>query len=620
MNAHELKLKLNERSEAVALMLLPGGRKVGHYIHAGSVAGEKGDSLRVCIEGAKNGVWLEGNGSDAGDLMDLWMAARNLSKREMFRQVHEYLGVPQEQYERKSRKEYKAPSVDGHDALGIISPVRKYLTEERRIPKDILKTFGIQQKGRDIVFPYHEEDGTLAMVKYIGVDRPEGKKRVFCSAGTKPILFGMNTPLVQDSLELTIAEGEIDAMSWQAAGVAAVSVPFGAKKETKKGSSPNDEWIENCYEWLEQFNTICIAMDPDEEGEAAAAAIIKRLGHERCKKVCLPKGKDANDVLKEDGTEELVHLRKTARNVDPENLRLASEKNDEVWDILQRGPRHEIGIPMFGWKYEGQNGWKFLLRPREGTFVTGFAGHGKSNLIYGILAHLAVVHNKMVYIGSYEEPTETILSIMATWVLGRQFTDKERPLFDYICSKLNSNIILHDVEGLTTVEEFVNGAKYAVKKYGVEFALLDSITCTDVNLDDNETVKAGVSKIQRLWLDTGLHCFTIVHPRKGMDESKVPLKPDIRGSAVIGDLAFNVLTVHRHDEEKAGYNNAYLKVSKQKVGGKQPEKHCWYHEGSCRIQEHQDQIPLPWIDIPQHLVDPNAPKPEEMAGDDDIPF
>jgi hypothetical protein len=70
-----------------------------------------------------------------------------------------------------------------------------------------------------------------------------------------------------------------------------VSVPFGAKwkGQDKNRPSPNREWLDRSWDWLENFESVLVAMDGDEAGQRAAVDIINEIGPRRCRLVTLPK-------------------------------------------------------------------------------------------------------------------------------------------------------------------------------------------------------------------------------------------------------------------------------------------------------------------------------------------
>src|SRR5262249_48631484 len=103
----------------------------------------------------------------------------------------------------------------------------------------------------------------------------------------EPVLFGWQA-IDPEAREVTITEGELDAMSAFDYGWPALSVPFGGGKGDKQ------RWIESEFERLLRFETIYLALDNDAEGEAAAEEIANRLSRHRCRRVILPR-KDLNE-------------------------------------------------------------------------------------------------------------------------------------------------------------------------------------------------------------------------------------------------------------------------------------------------------------------------------------
>src|SRR3990172_7051900 len=93
---------------------------------------------------------------------------------------------------------------------------------------------------------------------------------------------------------LIITEGECDALAVEEAGISnAVSVPSGAKDFT---------WIDNCWDWLNEFERIVLFGDADIPGEEMVKQICMKLGEERCF-IVEQKYKDANELLYREGKE-----------------------------------------------------------------------------------------------------------------------------------------------------------------------------------------------------------------------------------------------------------------------------------------------------------------------------
>lgn len=59
------------RAEALGRECLPGAIKDGHYLKAGSVAGDRGTSLVLNLQGANRGMWRDWSNQDQGDMIGL---------------------------------------------------------------------------------------------------------------------------------------------------------------------------------------------------------------------------------------------------------------------------------------------------------------------------------------------------------------------------------------------------------------------------------------------------------------------------------------------------------------------------------------------------------------------
>lgn len=231
-------------------------------------------------------------------------------------------------------------------------PVWNYLVNGRGLEPTVLEAYevrevlvsGLFEKGGGwaMVFPYYapharEEQSAIEQaiaeasagaptgtregacapriptwLKFEHLERREGKKQEWTTPGPEKCLWGMQLlehPMFRRADHLLINEGEKDPLSWAtygcaqwriagSGGVLPVSVPFGAKwrpspMKTANGfleqrPSPNREWLDRCWDWMQGFETIFVGMDMDEEGRKAAVDIITEIGPRRCRLVELP--------------------------------------------------------------------------------------------------------------------------------------------------------------------------------------------------------------------------------------------------------------------------------------------------------------------------------------------
>jgi len=215
----------------------------------------------------------------------------------------------------KTKREYKYPKEETNTDR---SKVEQYLTL-RCISKETLDYCDIRQDSHgNIVFNYYDTNDVLTMVKY----RParklnKGEIKCWCQKGadTTPLLFNINR--IDPTQPLLICEGELDCLSAIEAGFKnTVSVPFGAG---------NESWVEENWDWLEQFNKIIIWADADETGRKMKKNIIPRLGQWRCYEVEAPTEiekdgktiyiKDINEVLYYYGKDKIIECIDNAKEI-----------------------------------------------------------------------------------------------------------------------------------------------------------------------------------------------------------------------------------------------------------------------------------------------------------------
>ena len=327
MDWRDVETKLQERALEVAQHLLPNGKREGSEWVCGNLDGQPGRSLKVNITG-KVGVWCDfADGGKCGKtLINLWCSVRNKEFRVCIREAKEFLGI-RDGFQNPGVTNYPAPPVKPDESASRkISdtwaqclppveggPVWRYLVDQRRLDPQAIAAYDIRETrcfGEwTMVYPYWTAPTVdlvaveiappiPAWLKFEKLARVEGKKKEWTSPQPEKSLFGVqlsNHPAFRACRDVLICEGEKDAVAWASYGCAAwgilpVSVPFGAKwKGQNKGlPSPNREWLDRDWDWLQGFQNVYVAMDNDEPGQRAAADIITEIGPRRCRLVKLP--------------------------------------------------------------------------------------------------------------------------------------------------------------------------------------------------------------------------------------------------------------------------------------------------------------------------------------------
>lgn len=215
----------------------------------------------------------------------------------------------------KTKHQYNYPR---EEPLNGKEHVYAYLGK-RGISKETIDQLDVREDPHgNIAFNYYDTNDTLCMVKYRPshkIHKETGEIKSWCQKGadTSPLLFNMNR--VNSTQPLLIVEGEIDSLAAIESGFTnAVSVPFGAG---------NFAWIEENFEWLEQFDSIIICSDNDEAGIKMQKECVYRLGSWRTKVVDIPHFhidgdkkipmKDLNHVLYYEGKQAVLDLIQNAK-------------------------------------------------------------------------------------------------------------------------------------------------------------------------------------------------------------------------------------------------------------------------------------------------------------------
>lgn len=615
MNAADLNAMLCDRAEEVVMHLFPFAKRNGRELVVGDITGAPGSSFGICVSGAKVGHWSEFAGGPSGkQLISLWHQARNNSNfSKTVQEASQWLGVPVTDsstfYNGQKPAKAQCAPIPSNPILPK-DDAANYL-ESRGITKEIWDRYGVsfhsvyfsevERKLPALVFPYRSESGTLQMGKFIALERKEnGKKIVQASKGSLKVLFGKQAVKV-DGGELFLCEGEISCLSMAVMGYPSVSVPFGAKCETKEGIDPNAEWIENDFDYLESFSRIYLCLDDDEPGQAATKTIAKRLGYSRCYVVQMPSGcNDPNDVLTQEKGPELNDAVESAKTIDPAELRHASDFREDVWNKFNPRTEQEKGIPFFL-----DMGWR--IRPGELTLWTGFSGSGKSEILNHLMVYLRSVDQRCC-VASFEMPAPTTLRNMTMQAAGLSyFSPSSRTDFDSIYTWLTENIWVVDKVGNFSWRDLIKILGYAVSRYRVNHIVIDSLLCCDIAEDDYNQQKQIVNALRMFALETQTHVNLVAHPRKRDDEKAAPSKLDVRGGAALTDLPQNGISVFRNKAKEDEIRrleslnlpktsdlertpDGFLEMWKQRETGELPRKAFYFLRG---VRQFTDKHTIP---------------------------
>jgi twinkle protein len=542
-------------------------------------------------------------------------------------------------------KSYKNPNVAGVRPRVEGSEVDTYL-RGRGLAPETIERFKIAQRwhpkvGNIIVFPF-EREGRTRFVKYLGVERPGGERRLWTSGGdTMPILFGWQAidPLARRCI---ITEGEVNAMSWaQMTGLPSFSTPYGAGVGNK-----HTEWLENEYNHLDRFEVIYLAFDDDEPGRAASADLASRLGRHRCLVVrhLEPEfGKDANDYLTTGVEPERIQwLLETAETADPSELKSAAMYVDAIIsnlfpvDLAQRGfvlPFEGAVSPDGRRRVECRNG--------HVSIWTGYSGHAKTTLLSQVMVEAGNQGHRCC-VASMENTPAELLTIGARQLTGRDLESSGReeaiPLINRCGDWFNGRWWVFDLSDHKTQiakqDVLFQTFEYAHKRYGISQFVIDSLLCLDIDEDDWSGQKKLINRACDFARATSTHVHIVAHQKKDAGtEFTPPTKEGVRGAMALTDRVSNIFGVWRNkDKERKirqvehsdapnkqqqlipllALEDTQLVVLKNRLNGFEPVVYLHFDPDSLQFRE--DVYALP------NVVVGDAMAREEVVHEYDLPF
>ncbi|MDP3385595.1 MAG: DnaB-like helicase C-terminal domain-containing protein [Eubacteriales bacterium] len=487
-----------------------------------------------------------------------------------------YLGVEimtKETYFRESKpqKIYKKPDNNFQElSVDTINYFKSRMISEKTLRDNQVET----DNHGNIVFKYYL-NGDLVFVKYKLPREPsKGESKSWREKDTRPILYGMDKCLLGEPL--IIVEGEPDKLTLDEVGIRnAVSIPSGTQ---------DFSWVENCWEFMEQYHDIVIWADNDIAGRGFQQEAISRLNDWKIK-VVQSDFKDANEMLKQVAKEKGVENAKhEIRKVIDEALTIKKEFITNLAAVRRKDHRHEIAISsgyeelddLIGGWYGGQL-----------VIWTGYNGSGKSTILSNVLLN-AIEKGHRTFVYSGELTKEDFKEWMDLQLSGKKHLSsyycpvkrQEIPTpnpryYSYLDKFYDEKIYLFDTEDYATDEKIISAMEYMAKREGIKVFAIDNMltmNISGVGGDLNEKQGKLILKLKSFARIFNAVVHLVAHPRKPSPGQSRVDKYSISGTANITDLADRVIGFHRltpterMKAEYAGFNNVLTIFKDRKFG------------------------------------------------------
>ena len=397
------------------------------------------------------------------------------------------------------------------------------------IPQDIIAEY------RGVFSFIYKLNNYPKMIKFAKAE----EKNFWQKEGGIPILWNIDN--TDKSKSLLITEGEWDTLCLLSIGIKNVcSVPFGVS---------NLNWIDNCWDELEKYPEIVLAMDTDKAGQEAIQKIVKRLGIKKVKIVKSGKEKDFNDLLMAEGKESVLKHLKNKEDVKVdglfygEDLRTGFEKKERLRSGIREYDKCSGGI-----------------RYGEVTTLSGYTGAGKSTILNIIKAEI-IEQGCKIAVYSKELPQEQYVSNFALQCSKLEDREKyyddfkerhmQRPKEEFLLKFkkwLGKRFVFLDKENNYTEKELLETMKIAYQRDGVRVFFIDNLmkvklTCENGKWDTQADLMDSIVNFAQYY---NVHIFLVAHPKKP-DGNKLNVY-DVAGASEIVNLSHNVVFISKLEE------------------------------------------------------------------------
>ena len=333
------------------------------------------------------------------------------------------------------------------------------------------------------------------------------------------------------------------------------------------GGTENKKWIDECWNWLEQFEKIILWFDNDLSGIKARKDVASRLGTWRTLIIDVPPTiekedgtsiavKDANEILYYFGKEKVMQLIANAQEipvVGVSNLATVGDFNIKDADGLYTHLKPIDDIV-----------YKFIMG--SVVVVTGKAGSGKSSLINQIFINESLNQGYDIFCYSGELDAKVLKSWIDLNLAGEEnIIPSSDPAIRVIKDEAKAEINKWYDGRVWIYDNISNKAKDIIdtginvtRKYGAKIWVIDNLMMLD--LEDNESdtnilqkQKEFMSDLVRIAHTYNILIILVIHPRKVSVNQSDLIVDDVAGSGNLVNLSQYVLSVRRISEkEKQG--------------------------------------------------------------------
>jgi twinkle protein len=402
-----------------------------------------------------------------------------------------------------------------------------------------------------VVYPYYQEQRLANLVYFYGTYRSSE-------------IGGVKTCFNYDQIDTEhtyIVMDEMEVLSFYECGISNVISLFGGYSITPEinDAAKNTilEFLSSIEDRIAQIKKLTLALPNNPQGNIIKDELLRRFGKERCWIVQPPENDyNWNRVLVDYGRQKFSFLLETAKPIPVSGIFDVNDVEDKLDELYYNGLRRgsSTGFATLDEYY--------TVVPGQWTVVTGIPGHGKSNVLDGIMVNLAKHSDWRFGIFSPENQpiARHFASIMekyheAPFDVGRpgRITEEQKEE-GKLWLKKHFSIILPDEDDSWSIDGVLEKAKVLVYRRGMKGLVIDPWNELDHSRPSNQTeteyISSALTKLRQFARNYDVHVWLVAHPAKLYKDKDgkypVPTPYDISGSAHYRNKADNAITVWRN--------------------------------------------------------------------------
>jgi twinkle protein len=439
----------------------------------------------------------------------------------------------------------------------------------RRIREDTCQKFGyrvIDYRGHKAhAAPYYNANGEI-VAQHL---RTRDKDFPWLGDASEALPFGSHV-WPKTGRMIVVTEGEVDALSMsQVQGNEYPVVSIGCGAGTGEATKVRKYFAKH-LDYFRGFEKVVLMFDNDEPGRDSARAAAEVLGGTAC--IAELPLKDANEMLVEGRTKELINAMWRAKPWSPEGVVALADIVEEV-----------LATPAQGKSYA----WPVLTeatfgrRPGQIVVVGAGTGAGKTDFLIQDAAHAIIKHDEAVGLFFLESTPRDVALRIAGKIKRKVFhvpdgSWTQEELEEAVRELAATNkVFLYDNFGISEWDRIKARIRFLAHSHGVKYFVIDNLSAFSAVADDERReLERVMAEIAGLAQELEAFMWVVSHlatpEGKSHEEGGRVMARHLKGARAISHWAHYIIGLERNqqsdDEEER--RTSIVRVLKDRFTGR----------------------------------------------------